>query len=422
MDEALADPPPFDWRRALRDGFAPPFQLSHHGVCNRRLKEKYSRLFASAFPRQRPQHRQRDRIRVGFTCTRGHEGGFLRGFGEIIRRMDRHRFEVVGLVSQSIVPLCRRGIRSTDVSWIGFPRHVERACQVIQQAECDVVLHWQAGTDMMNYFLPFLPLAPIQCIGFGNHGTTGISNIDYFISSQLFERGEEAEKDYTETLIQFAGSTAWQPRPSAPERATREDFGLPGSEAIYLCPQRMAKFQADFVHLLHRVLAEDATGHVIVLAGKRKRTAEAMRQLFQERMGKEVAGRILFLPKQNTRDYYRLLSVSDVVLDAPCYSASLTGYDAFSLGIPVVTWPGRYMVQRYALGLYTRMGIGDLAVSNEQEYVDLAVRLGRDADFRRAFRQQVRERSEVLYEDDRAVSEYERFFEQAVQSLPRRST
>ena len=81
LDAALADPPPFDWRFALRDGFMPPFQLVHHGVCNRRLKEKYASLFARHFPQERPGFKRRGRLRIGFTCTRGHQGGFVRGFG-----------------------------------------------------------------------------------------------------------------------------------------------------------------------------------------------------------------------------------------------------------------------------------------------------------------------------------------------------
>ena len=99
LDEALADPPAFDWRYALRDGFTPSFQLAFHGVCNRRIKEKFARLFAPSFPLERPEPRNRSKIRVGFLCTRTHEAGFVRGFGGIMRGLDRRRFEVVGLVS-----------------------------------------------------------------------------------------------------------------------------------------------------------------------------------------------------------------------------------------------------------------------------------------------------------------------------------
>ncbi len=89
LDEALADPPTFDWRTALRDGFAPSFQLAFHGVCNRAIKEKFSRLFASSFPQKgQSKPRNRSKIRVGFLCTKTHEGGFLRGFGGIMQRLD----------------------------------------------------------------------------------------------------------------------------------------------------------------------------------------------------------------------------------------------------------------------------------------------------------------------------------------------
>lgn len=270
LDEALAGPVALDWRGVLSDGFIPSFQLSHHGVCNRRLKEKFARLFDAAFPKDRPKLGASGRIRVGFTCTRNHEGGFVRGFGGIMKRLDPEQFEVVGLVSQAILPFCRRMVSSANVRWIGFPEHLESAFQVFTQARCDVVMHWQAGTDVMNYFLPFLPLAPVQCIGFGSHGTTGISNIDYFLSSNLFERGEEAAEDYTEELVRFEGLTAWQERPRFPSSATRAELGLPESGALYFCPQRLAKFHPAFDLLISQILQRNAEGRVVLLEGNNR--------------------------------------------------------------------------------------------------------------------------------------------------------
>jgi protein O-GlcNAc transferase len=410
LDEALANPPPFDWRTAPRDGFAPSFQLSHHGVCNRRLKERYARLFASHFPQERPQLKQRNKIRVAFTCTRGHEGGFIRGFGGVMERLDRNRFDVFGLVSQSILAQCRQRVQADDVAWIGFPHHMETALQRFQQAECDVVMHWHAGTDIMNYFLPFLPLAPVQCIGFGTHGTTGISNIDHFISSRLFERGDEADNDYAERLVQFNGTTAWQPRPPNPLPTKRSDFGLPETGTLYFCPQRHAKLHPDFDRILQGILAQDTSGHLVIMRGDRPNTAAKLNARFARTVGEKIAGRILFVSSQGTEEYYRLLSLMDIVLDTPVYSASLTGYDAFAYGIPVVTIPGKYMVQRYAAGLYERMGVEGPVADNEEDYVRLAVRLGTDADALRHMRREIRERSDVLFQDVSVIQEYNNYF------------
>lgn len=415
LDEALAEGRPFDWRRALHDGFAPPFQLSHHGVCNRQLREKYASLFSPHFPQQRPEATQRRRIRVGFTCTRSHEGGFVRGFGGIMEQLDRRQFEVVGLVSRGMEDACKSKVRADDIKWIGFPHHMGRIFQLFSEVNCDIVMHWQAGTDTLNYFLPFLPFAPVQCIGFGMHGTTGIRGVDYFVSSELFEHGPSSQDNYTETLVQFAGATAWQtPPPRLPGRARRADFGLPDSGTLYFCPQRHAKFHPDFDRLLRQILDSHPSAWVVILEGRRPHSAQMLKERLARTLGSTLAGRVAFLPSQDVPAYYRLLSVMDVLLDTPTYSASLTGYDAFAFGIPVVTLPGDQMVQRYAAGLYRRMGVGGTISTTEQEYVDLAVRLGREPEFRRSVGDEILSRNARLFEDKAVVREYEEFFSRAV--------
>jgi len=332
-----------------------------------------------------------------------------------MERLDRRQFEVVGLVSSAAVAECRGAVRAADILWIGFPHEIQSAWRAIRGAECDIVLHWQAGSDVVDYFLPFLPLAPVQCIGFGQHGTAGIANVGYFLSSRLFERGPQAQEDYTERLVQFEGPTAWQPRPKPPLPVSRADFGLPARGAIYFCPHRLAKFHPDFDALLGRILQEDGSGHLVVLEGKRPATAARLRARWARTLGEPLLRRVLFLPSQSPADYYRLLRLADAVLDSPCYSASLTGYDAFALGVPLVTLPGPHMVQRYALGLYRRMGLEQLVAEDEDRYVELAVRLGGDGDFRQAMREEILRRCPVLFEDRQVVWEYEEFFRRAVQ-------
>lgn len=287
---------------------------------------------------------------------------------------------------------------------------METVVRLFHEAECDVLMHWQAGTDIMNYFLPFLPLAPVQCIGFGNHGTTGIGNIDYFVSSQLFERGHDAHQDYTETLVQFPGTTAWQSRPPLPPPAMRSDFGLPHAGTLYFCPQRQAKLHPGFDPILNRILAEDPSGHVVFLQGSRPRSARMLQDRFSRTLGDAFPKRIHFVPSLDAEGYYRLLSLMDVVLDTPVYSASLTGYDAFAYGIPIVTMPGRHMVQRYAAGLYERMGVAGPVANSVDEYVRLALQLGQNADARSQIKSEIQERCAVLYQDIGVVEQYNEFF------------
>ena len=46
--------------------------------------------------------------------------------------------------------------------------------ETIRGAEFDVLYHWEVGSDVTNYFLPFFKLAPVQCTGAGLPATSGI--------------------------------------------------------------------------------------------------------------------------------------------------------------------------------------------------------------------------------------------------------
>ena len=77
-------------------------------------------------------------------------------------------------------------------------------------------------------------------------------------------------------------------------------------------------------------------------------------------------------------------------LDSIGFSGFTTAMQAIECGLPIVTMEGRFMRGRLASGILRTLGVDELVVSNEDDYVSLAVRLATDAEFR----QRVRERIE----------------------------
>ena len=55
------------------------------------------------------------------------------------------------------------------------------------------------------------------------------------------------------------------------------------------------------------------------------------------------------------------------------------------------------------------MGVMDCVVSSPSEYIDLAVKLGTDADFRAAVSAKIQAGSDVLFENPAGVRELEEF-------------
>jgi len=149
-----------------------------------------------------------------------------------------------------------------------------------------------------------------------------------------------------------------------------------------------------------------------MLKGRYPSAFERLVRRFRATLGSTLLKRMIFFPNLPANQYYRLFSLANVVLDTPNYSASLTGFDAVSLGVPIVTMPGVRKVERYAYAIYRKLNVMDLVVDTEEQYVAAVTQLDRDEAYLRHMRERIEERSSPLFDDVNAVREHERFFEE----------
>jgi len=412
LDEAARTSLSVDEAELTSDGFAPSFNLAHHGRSNRRLLEKFAALFRPHIRRRQPCIRN-GKPRIGFLVTAPHVGSFVRTMGGIVERLDSRRFHVVVLCSASAIDSLRTRLCRSDVDWISFPHNFRAAADRVLSAGCDAIYYHKVSADPLGYLLPFARLARVQCTSWTTHYTSGVREVDYFVSSDLCEVAV-ADGDYTERLVRLGTLPFFERAPADIPPATRGQLGLPVQGGLYLCPQRLAKFHPAQDTLLRGVLEADRRGHLVLLAGKHAGVLQQLVARFQRTLG-DTAKRVLVLPDQSPQDLQRLLSVGDALLDMHHYSASLIAYDAFAADLPVVTLPGRFKVERYVQGYYRRMGIQGAVASSPKEYVAMAARLGTDAAYRDDCRAEIRARKGLLFEDMQAVRDYEQFFEAALQ-------
>jgi predicted O-linked N-acetylglucosamine transferase (SPINDLY family) len=129
----------------------------------------------------------------------------------------------------------------------------------------------------------------------------------------------------------------------------------------------------------------------------------------------DVADRIVWIPRQAYPGYLSLMAAVDVVLDPLHFSGGLTTYDAFSLGRPIVTLPGEFRRGRFTLACYRKMGIPECVAADADDYVNIAVTLATDRDYRATLEERIREASPRLFEDVEAVREYERIFQELIE-------
>jgi predicted O-linked N-acetylglucosamine transferase (SPINDLY family) len=66
---------------------------------------------------------------------------------------------------------------------VTLSKNIFNAQRIIAREEMDLLFYTDIGMDPETYFLSFARLAPVQCVTWGHPDTTGVPNVDYFLSS-----------------------------------------------------------------------------------------------------------------------------------------------------------------------------------------------------------------------------------------------
>ena len=417
LDEALS----CDYRLEKAPSSPVPggFLLAYHGENDRDLQIKAAQAWlklmpdlAQTAPHCRCAQRRGGKIRVGFISNffAVHSiGNTSRG---LIEQLGRERFEVFVLrISPSADDEVTRLIcRSADHEVV-LDRHLARAREQIAALELDILFYQDVGLEPTSYFLAFARLAHVQCVSFGHPNTTGIPNMDYFVSNDLYET-QDAQHHYSERLflLKDLPTLAYYEKPTRTARSVdRASLGLPENATLYVCPQALFKIHPEFDRMIGGILRSDPRGMLVLISGNFEHWTHLLRARFEQTIP-HMASRIVFLPTMNRSVFLELLATSDVILDTLYFNGMNSSLECFAVGAPVVTLPTRFQRGRHTQAMYRKMGIVDNIARTQEEYVDIAVRLGTDRDYASSMRSRILARCDVLFENKEVIEEFERFF------------
>jgi len=405
-------------------GYPHWFYLAYHGLDDRPLQEELASFFLEACPAlgeraahvDRPAGNKRARIGVVSSFLGSHTiGTLLRG---LLAEMDKTRFEILLFRPNEATDEAARRIDRSASRTVRIPRDLAKARRAIAECELDLLYFPDIGMDSFTYFLAFARLAPVQIVSWGHPDTTGIANLDYFLSVASFEP-ESAEVFYSERLIKLSRISSYFYRPDAVAPAkTRADFGLPEKGSLYLCLASLFKFHPRFDAILDALLARDPSSHIVMNTGH----CTAWDQRLTERVARRnpaARERMHFLKWIPHPDFFSLARLADAFLDPIIFGGGRTCLELWAYGVPIVTWPGPYLRGRIAYGGYRQMGYTDLVARDSEHYVELCLELANDKAKRARVGREVADAAGTLYEDKAAVREIEDFFLAAIDAARR---
>ncbi|UBF28430.1 tetratricopeptide repeat protein [Kovacikia minuta CCNUW1] len=358
-----------------------------------------------------------DKIRIGYVsgCLWQHTVGKLMvGW---FRHHDRDRFQIHTYhISENEDDLTQE-IQQHSHVFYAIPDDLEGVSRQIRADQLHILVFLDLGMQTLMSRLAALRLAPVQCTTWAHPITSGLSTVDYFLSSDLMEP-ENAQDHYSEELIRLPNlAIAFAEPQIPPPTKPRSAFQLREDAIVYLACQTLIKYLPEQDAVFAAIAQQVPHAQFVFVARPNAPIAKQFRQRLNHafaQVGLDSAAYCVMLPPLNQADYWNLNQVSDVFLDSFGWSGGHTTLEAIACHLPVVTLPGELMRGRHSYAILKMLGVTDTIAQTRTDYIEIAVRLGCDRPWSQNLIQRMIDQSFRLYDDKTCMAALEAFYQRIV--------
>jgi predicted O-linked N-acetylglucosamine transferase (SPINDLY family) len=408
------------------------FYLGYQGENDLKIQKKYSYYVSLIINKIRSQWCQplcisqdvgQRKIRVGYLSLNLQSLGAL--YLNWIKYRDQSKFEIyVYDISGNNESIKHERFKfreefkiySDDMKFISGG--LDDCCAHVMNDKLDILIIPEIGLDHKTVILAVMRLAPIQCTTWGHPMTSGSSNIDYFLSSDLMEP-ENAEEHYSEKLVRLPNLGFCIDHPILPSLSKRRsDFQLRENSIVYLCCQALFKYLPQHDYIFPSVAQQNKLAQFVFIDSF---LGPVITNSFKQRIDRAFAKLDLnyedycvFLKTVSLEDYLMLNQLADIFLDSFGWSGGITTKDAIACSLPIVTYPGKMMRARQSYGMLQMIGVTETIAKTEEEYIEIAVRLGLSHEWRQAVRGKMEENKHRLFNDKECIKSLESFFQETI--------
>ncbi|RAQ40211.1 methyltransferase type 11 [Arthrospira sp. O9.13F] len=303
-----------------------------------------------------------------------------------------------------------------------LPNKLEEQVQVIRSDDLDIL--W-VGTNVTAYvnqifLLSLHRMARIQMTSVASVVTTGIRNIDYYISGELTDHLETAQEHYKEKLIKLEGTAhCFSYGPELPQVRTtvdRQSLGIGSDRVIFISGANFFKIIPDLIETWAKIIA-GVPNSVLVLMPfgpnwsntyPKKSFIKQLNHYFTQH-GIQTE-RLVVLdpnPTPNRDDVKEYFKIADIYLDSYPFSGTTSLMEPLQVGLPIVSRRGSSFRSSMGVAILQSLNIPDLVtLTSEKSYIDLAVALGTNSELRQQISNQIQKKMQAhpRFLDTRAYS------------------
>jgi protein O-GlcNAc transferase len=409
-------------------GVMQPFYLAYQGFDDRELQELYGELVCKIMSYRYPQfsvrpmmptHIHGEPLRVGIVSGYFHYHPvwkiIIKG---LIENYDKNKISLYGYYTGKKKDIVTENARHFFTKFVEDIYSFEDFCKIISDDNLHVIIYPEIGMDSTTLKLAALRLAPIQCTSWGHPDTSGLPSIDYYLSGELMET-PDSDAYYTERLIRLPNlSIYYTPQEFPSIKVNREMFGLQPKSILYHCCQTLFKFLPQYDVIFPRIAQQ--VGNCQFLFSSLPESSFLIEQ-FRMRIDRifkqfdlKAGDHVIFLPHLDPIKYNALNKICDIFLDPIGWSGCASSLEALDCNLPVIAFPHFLMRGRESTAILQMMGLKETIATSIDDYISLAVKLGKDSNLRSQISDKIARNKHIIYQDITYITALEDFLEKVV--------
>ena len=261
----------------------------------------------------------------------------------------------------------------------------------IQNDKIHLLIDMQGHSSKNRLPIFFYKAAPIQITWLGQ-GTSGIPEIDYFISSQILNPQSD-DKFYSEKVIRL---------PKISQALSIPDYNLQPSDLpakknkfiTFGCFNQYAKINNQVIELWSKILKTVKNSKLILKSAEFSNDKVSKNILDKFKKFEINQNKVILKGKSdNRKEVLETYNLIDICLDPFPFQGNTSTCESVWMGVPVLTLKGNRYLYRFGESININLEMKDWIASSKEDYIKKAITFSADIEKLSEIRNGLRKKS-----------------------------
>lgn len=346
--------------------------LAKHKAYNKLLAVKMK------FPHSVEKRKGKHSLRIGYISPdfRQHAAAYF--FQPLFKYANRTDFKIYAYHTGKSDHITNK-FRKLAENWRDmYGKSPQQVARKIFDDRIDILVDLSGHSQ--NNCLPVMAYkpAPVQISGIGYVNTTGLDQMDYFLSDSVCLPETDPGNAFSEETLRLPHCHLCY-APSVMREIVSHGADAPFNKNGYITFGSFNNFLkvTEDTLLLWRNILERVPRSKLIIKSKTC-SVPSGQDIIMKRLHSVAIDTKRVELRPFSPDYLCQYGDIDICLDTYPYTGGLTTCDAIYMGVPVVTRRGRTHKSRFSSSILIAAGLNDLVVNNDMEYIAKAVQLAKN--------------------------------------------